>query len=256
MNTTAGYGSTVAAKRSPPRSLTGHYTQTSRFLNRGRVASGQPDLLRPPSTELNSFTVSTMGHLLDDPRGESADPRPVLPVEKGKGACNLHTIAEKDWLVRAHMELPLCLMLATSGFRDGWDFIQFENAERLDKRLRTMGWNLVRICGFQKSGVGDSSQQAMAGALRLALRTLGGHLSAVEVGDISLKRYPWFCLATVVVYPYWIQQYTALLASDCAALRLDSERRRMSLELGALGPPFADWSSLCSRCSFRPRIAA
>jgi hypothetical protein len=168
----------------------------------------------------------------------------------------VHTIAERDWLVRARMELPACLMPTTSGFRDDWEFIQFENAEQLDKRLRTIGWNLVKICGFQKSGVGDSSQQAIAGALRLALRTLVGHLSAVEVGDISLKRYPWFCLSTVVVYPYWIQQYTALPARDCAALRLDSELRRLSLELGALGPPFADWSSLCSGCSFRPRIPA
>ena len=168
----------------------------------------------------------------------------------------MHTIVERNWLVRARMKLPGCLMLASSYFRDGWDFIQFENAERLDNRLRSMGWNLVKICGFQKSGVGDSSQQAIAGALKLALRTIGGHLSAVEVGDISLKGYPWFCLATVVVYPYWIRQSTALPAPGCATFSLDSEWRRLSFELGTLDPQFADAIPLCSKCSFRPRVTA
>jgi hypothetical protein len=170
----------------------------------------------------------------------------------------VHTIAERDWLVRARMELPACLMPTTSGFRDDWDFIQFENAEQLDKRLRTIGWNLVKICGFQKSGVGDSSQLAIAKALKLVLRTISRHLPAVEVGDITLKPYPWFCLATVVVYPYWIHHHTALSAPECAALRiirLDAERRRLSSEPGA-PPQFADWSSLCSKCSVRPRLAA
>lgn len=168
----------------------------------------------------------------------------------------MHKIAEKDWLVRARLELPTCLALASSDFRDGWDFIQLKDAERLDKRLRTMGWNLVKVCGFQKSGVGGSSQQAIGAALKVALRTVSEHLPAIEVGGIYLKPYPWFCLATVVVYPYWIQQYPVLPAPDRLVTQgLRPEPRRLSLNLDAFGLQFDNSNSLRPGHGIRTRMA-
>jgi len=129
------------------------------------------------------------------------------------------TITEMNLLVRARMELPGGLELATYQFREGWESIQSEDACRLKKKMRTSGWNFIKIGdGILNSGIGDTSQEAIAGALKLALRMISEHLPAVEVGDISLTRYPWFCLARVTVFPCWIQQSPASLVPDRVTL--------------------------------------
>lgn len=122
----------------------------------------------------------------------------------------MRTIAATDLFVRARMELPAGLELATDQFREGWKSIQPEDAGRLKREMRTSGWSFIKTGnGILGSGLGDTSQEAIAGALKLALRTISQHFPAVEVGDIRLTRYPWFCLASVIVYPYWIQQSPA-----------------------------------------------
>ena len=61
-----------------------------------------------------------------------------------------------------------------------------------------------------RSGVGQTSQEAIAGALKLALRRVSERFNAAEVESIELKKYPWFVLAKVKVYPYQIQQGAVL----------------------------------------------
>ena len=65
-----------------------------------------------------------------------------------------------------------------------------------------------------KSGVGRTSQEAIANALKLALRRVNERFSAAEVEHIELKKYPWFFLASVRTYPYQIQQSAVLSVSD------------------------------------------
>ena len=151
------------------------------------------------------------------------------------------TITEMNLLVRARMELPGGLELATYQFREGWESIQSEDAGRLKKKMRTSGWNFIKIGdGILKSGIGDTSQEAIAGALKLALRMVSEYFPAVEVGDISLKRYPWFCLARVTVSPYWIQRSSASPVSDRAAVLASAPRRgRPPRQADALDPQFA-----------------
>jgi hypothetical protein len=109
------------------------------------------------------------------------------------------------------------MKLAMVEFREGWNFVRTGNAQRLEKKIQTRGWNFIRIAdGLLRSGVGDTSQQAIASALKLALRRVSGHFNAVEVEHIELTRYPWFFLARVKVYPYRIQQGAVLPISDAA----------------------------------------
>lgn len=130
----------------------------------------------------------------------------------------MRTIAEMNLLVRVNMELPAGLKLATDEFREGWEFIQSEDAGWLDKKLRKRGWNFVKIGdGLLKTGIGETSQEAIAGALKLALCRVGELFPAAQVGKIKLTRYPWFCLARVRVYPYWIQRDPAIPAPNWMA---------------------------------------
>jgi hypothetical protein len=124
-------------------------------------------------------------------------------------------IAELTVLLRGRAELPDNLELATEEFREGWNFVRSGGARRLDKQIRRRGWHLIRIAeGLVRSGVGQTSQEAIACALKLALRCLSERFNTAEVEHIELKMYPWFFLAKVAVYPYQIQRSAVLSVSD------------------------------------------
>ncbi len=119
----------------------------------------------------------------------------------------MHMIAELSLLLRERVELPAGLTVATEEFREGWSFARTANAKRLEKKIHTLGWNFIKMPdGSLRSGVGDTSQEAIASALKLALRRIGKHFNAAEVEHIELTQYPWFFLARVTVHPYRIQQ--------------------------------------------------
>ena len=114
-------------------------------------------------------------------------------------------IAKRTMLLRGHIELPDNLTLATEEFREGWNIVRSGGARLLDREVRGRGWHFIRIGeGSLRGGVGQTSQEAIAGALKLALRCLSERFNAAEVEHIELKRYPWFFLARVTVYPYQI----------------------------------------------------
>jgi hypothetical protein len=127
----------------------------------------------------------------------------------------MRTIAELNLLLRAETELPDGMKLATDEFHEGWNFVRTGNAPRLKEKIQARGWNFIRVAdGSLRSGVGDTSQQAIADALRLALRHVSEHFNAAEVEHIELTQYPWFFLARVRVYPYRIQQDAVLTVAE------------------------------------------
>ena len=125
----------------------------------------------------------------------------------------MHTIAAMNLLLRAQAELPEGFSLATEEFHEGWNFSRSVGAGRLEKRLKSRGWNIIKIevdGKTQRSGVGDTAQEAIASALKLALRHICEHFNAVEVEHIELTQYPWFFLARVKINPFRIQQSAML----------------------------------------------
>jgi len=152
----------------------------------------------------------------------------------------MRTIAELNMLLRARTELPEGLNLATDEFREGWNFLKTTNAERLEKKIHAHGWNFIKVRDESlRSGVGDTSQEAIASALRLALRRIGTYFNAAEVEHIELTQYPWFFLARVRVYPYCIQQSAALRVPDEAEhLFIKPGQRRLPHQSAALYPLF------------------
>jgi hypothetical protein len=127
----------------------------------------------------------------------------------------MRKITELTMLLRGHVELPDSLNLVTEEFRESWNFVQSGDAHWLDKEIRRRGWHFMWIGeGSLRSGVGQTSQEAIAGALKLALRRVNERFNAAEVESIEVKKYPWFVVAKVKVYPYQIQQSTVLSASD------------------------------------------
>ena len=153
----------------------------------------------------------------------------------------MHTIAELNLLLRVPAELPQGLRLATDEFREGWSFARSVDAHRLKKRILRRRWNFIKIdTGCLRSGVGNTAQEAITVALKLALREINEHLNAVEIKHIELTRYPWFFLARVAVHPYRIQQDALLsLRCDAVARPIVRRRERLPLHSNALLPQFA-----------------
>jgi hypothetical protein len=151
----------------------------------------------------------------------------------------MRSIAELNMLLRVPAQLPVGLKLATNEFHEGWGFVT-GNANSLERKIRTRGWNFIKIAdGSLRSGVGETSQEAIASALKLALRRVSMHFNAVEVEHIELTRYPWFFLARIRIYPYRIQEAAVLAApGERAAFPMAPGHRRLPADAAALYPDF------------------
>jgi len=153
----------------------------------------------------------------------------------------MRAIVEQNLLVRAQIELPAGLKMAREEYREGWSFARSADARRLQRKIAKHGWNLVRSnAGFERSGVGPTSQHAIAGALTLALRRLTAQFNAVEIEQIQLTQYPWFFLARVIVHPYRIQQGGMLSGcDDTTPLPVRARQGSLPVHKAALHPLFA-----------------
>lgn len=142
----------------------------------------------------------------------------------------MRAIAELNVLLRNQIELPVGLKLATEEFREGWNFVRAGDAKRLGKKIQTRGWNFIKIAGGElRSGVGETSQLAIASALKLALRQVSTQFNAVEVEHIELTQYPWFFLARVKVYPYRIQEDAVFpLPDEAEVMPIYARPRRLA----------------------------
>jgi|HubBroStandDraft_6_1064221.scaffolds.fasta_scaffold157420_2 hypothetical protein len=127
----------------------------------------------------------------------------------------MREISELTMLLRGRVEVPGDLSLVTEEFQEGWSFVQSGDTHWLNKEIRLRGWHFMWIGeGSRRGGVGQTSQEAIAGALKLALRRVGDCFNAAEIESIEVKKYPWFVVAKVKVYPYQIQESGVLSSFD------------------------------------------
>ena len=152
----------------------------------------------------------------------------------------MQNIAEQNILLRQQIVLPVGLRLATHEFREGWNLVPRVNAAQMKKEIQTHGWNFIRVAdGALRSGVGETSQESIASALKMTLRRINADLNAAEVEHIEVTQYPWFFLARVMIYPYRIQQSAFLQASDLLQPTATGVRvRRLPLDSKVLFPYF------------------
>jgi len=152
----------------------------------------------------------------------------------------MRNIAELNMLLRGQVEVPDGLKLATEEFCADWNFVRPADARRLEKKIHTCGPNFTNSADeTMRSGVGDSSQEAIANALKLTLRHVSDTLNAVEVEHIELTQYPWFFLARVSICPYRIQQGAVLPVPDEAiSLPTAPRPRRLPVHSPELYPHF------------------
>jgi len=155
-------------------------------------------------------------------------------------------IAERTMLLRGSPAIPEDLKLATAEFQEGWNLVESGDAIWLDKGVRKSGWHFIWIAEKSlRGGVGQTSQEAIAGALKLALRGVNERYNAAEVEHIKLTRYPWFFVASVRVYPYQIQQSKNLSFSvESKSLPIPPHARTAAIARNRVSPAFSSGISL------------
>jgi hypothetical protein len=142
-------------------------------------------------------------------------------------------ITKLSVLLRAGAELPPNLSMKRGEFMDGWNIVQTGDASLLEKKIRKCGWHFIRIAEeSRRSGVGDSSLQAIACALKVAVQGFSEYFNAVEVRHVHLTTYQWFVIARLGVCPYRIQRSPVQFVPD-DALPLPAAARRRQLPANA-----------------------
>jgi hypothetical protein len=153
----------------------------------------------------------------------------------------MRTISERNMLLRERVAMPLGLNLARKEFRDDWGFVPRVNADRLTRKISPIGWKCLKATDeVLKSGVGATSKEAVASALKLALRHIGEDSNAAEVTDIELTQYPWFYLARIRVSPYIIERCAILPpVNDAPHRSVTAQPRRSQRKASPKLPLFA-----------------
>jgi len=150
-------------------------------------------------------------------------------------------IAERTMLLRGSIALPNDLKLVTAEFHEGWNSVQSGDTHWLDKQIRKCGWHFIWIAeGSLKGGVGQTSQEAIASAVKLALRRVRERYNAAEVEHIKVTHYGWFFLAAVRIYPYQIQQSADLsLPVESTSLLIPPRARAAGIAGSRSSPAFS-----------------
>jgi hypothetical protein len=127
----------------------------------------------------------------------------------------------------------------------------------LEKKISAREWSFIKIAeGVQASGVGETSQEAISSALRLALLRMSVQFNAVEVEHIELSQYPWFIQARLRVCQYRIQQGAVLFVSyEISPSSTAPRKRRLPLDANVLYQDFGSSLPLIKQMLTSPRIA-
>lgn len=150
----------------------------------------------------------------------------------------MRNIAELNILVRGRVKPLSGLMQQTEEFRDGWNFVRLVDARQLKKKIHASKLDFISIADESlRSGVGKSSQEAIANALEITLRHIDKHYNIVEVEHIELTQYPWFFFSRVKVCPYRVQQDTVQPAlNESMPLPISPRHKRLPVNAPELYP--------------------
>jgi hypothetical protein len=152
----------------------------------------------------------------------------------------MHEITEQDLFLSEQVELPASLRISTDAFCEGWKMAPTVNAWQLEEMIGAREWNFIKVAeGVLANGVGETSQVAIANALRLALLRKNARFNAVDVEYIEISQYPWFFLARMRVCQYLIQQCASRDASDeFSSLSFSSPKKRLPHQANDPYPSF------------------
>jgi hypothetical protein len=111
-------------------------------------------------------------------------------------------------LIRAGAILPDTLRVDGDPFAYCWRLVKNLTGYGLDRKIRDMGWSLIRMAGEIKAlALGFDEQETAHKALKRGLaRTRSLQFNCLEVSQVRIKRFWGLYHATVLIRPRNIQK--------------------------------------------------
>jgi hypothetical protein len=116
------------------------------------------------------------------------------------------TIRQSTVLLRIPTGLALRLKSTEHNEHDGWNAIPAHDGSLARKVVKRFGTQLLP--GDRRlfvSGIGDTPRGARKRTLALALGRVSHATRDLTVEFVRVRRYPWFFLSTLVIYPTSVQ---------------------------------------------------
>jgi hypothetical protein len=111
-------------------------------------------------------------------------------------------------LIKVGAILPETLRIEGEPFAYGWRLIKNLTGYGLDRKIRDMGWSLIRMEGQVKAlALGFDEQKTACKALKQGLaRTRSLQFNCLEISQVRFKRFWGLYQATVLIRPRNIQK--------------------------------------------------
>lgn len=120
----------------------------------------------------------------------------------------METINTGAILIRAGATLPEALRVDGEPFAYSWTLVRNLDGYGLARKIRDMGWSLIRMAGEVKSlALGFDEKETTSKALKRALARLqSSRFNCLEISGISSKRFAGVSQSTVLICPRHIQK--------------------------------------------------
>ena len=118
------------------------------------------------------------------------------------------TINAGSILIRVDASLPETLRVEGKPFAYCWRLVINLDGYGLDRKIREMGWSLIRIAGEVKAlALGFDEQKTACKALKQGLARLkSNRFNCLEISQVKLKRFAGLYHARVLISPRHIQK--------------------------------------------------
>jgi hypothetical protein len=118
------------------------------------------------------------------------------------------TINNGAILIRLGATLPETLCVEGDFFAQSWRLIKNLDGYGLDRKIRDMGWSLIRMGGEVKSlALGINEQKTICKALKRGLARLRSYrFNCLEISQVKFQRFAGFYHARVLICPRHIQK--------------------------------------------------
>jgi hypothetical protein len=118
------------------------------------------------------------------------------------------TISTGAILIRAGASLPETLRIEGETFASCWRLIKNMDGYGLDRKIRDMGWSLIRMAGEVKSlALGFDEQKTACKALKQGLARLKSYrFNCLEISQVKLQHFAGLYHARVLICPRHIQK--------------------------------------------------
>ena len=111
-------------------------------------------------------------------------------------------------LIREGASLPETLRVEGEPFAYCWRLVKNLDGYGLDRKIREMGWSLIRMAGEVKAlALGFDEQKTACKALKQGLARLKSYrFNCLEISQVRLKRFAGLYHARVLICPRHIQK--------------------------------------------------